>query len=75
MLQWIPKLTGVLWDGMVMKSEETCRMLLGDRYMRINPIMPEEIPMDDPKQGMAKLSRLLSCTLPRANDSNISHSA
>jgi len=47
--QWLPKVTGLLWDGMVMKSGNFCSELLGDRYMRIDPIMQEEIPLDDPK--------------------------
>jgi uncharacterized protein len=51
--QWLPKLTGILWDGMVMKSEQTCSMLLGERYHRINPVLAEDIPMDDPKQSMS----------------------
>jgi hypothetical protein len=33
-MQWVPKLAGVLWDGMIMQSEQMCHELLGDRYFR-----------------------------------------
>ena len=49
--QWLPKVTGMLWDGMVMKSGNTCKELLGDRYLRIDPLIPEEIGLDDPKMS------------------------
>jgi len=52
--QWLPRLTSILWDGMVMKTEQTCSLLLGDRYHRINPVLAEDIPMDDPKQSTSR---------------------
>ena len=45
--QWLPKLTNLLWDGMVMKSELICKQLLGDRYHRCDAILEEEIAMDE----------------------------
>jgi hypothetical protein len=33
-MQWVPKLAGVLWDGMITHSEQICHELLGDRYFR-----------------------------------------
>eukprot|EP01103_Thecamoeba_quadrilineata_P000224 TRINITY_DN10183_c0_g1_i1.p1 TRINITY_DN10183_c0_g1~~TRINITY_DN10183_c0_g1_i1.p1 ORF type:complete len:707 (-),score=130.49 TRINITY_DN10183_c0_g1_i1:2-2122(-) len=48
--QWFPQLPNLLWDGMIQKSETICSELLGDRYLRINPLLPTDIPMDDPNQ-------------------------
>lgn len=48
-VQWVPKLAGVLWDGMVMQSEHICGELLGDRYFRFNPVLQTEIPLDNPE--------------------------
>ena len=49
-VQWVPKLPALLWDGMIMKSESFCEEMLGDRYHRMNLLLPSEIPMDDPSQ-------------------------
>lgn len=46
--QWLPKLTNVLWDGMVLKSEIHCKELLDDKYHRCDSPLQDEIPMDDP---------------------------
>lgn len=35
---------------MIEKSEKFCSEMLGDRYFRMNPLLPSEISMDDPKQ-------------------------
>lgn len=48
-MQWVPKLAGVLWDGMIMQSEQMCHELLGDRYFRFNPVLQTEIPLDNPE--------------------------
>lgn len=34
-----------LRDGMLGKSELICKEILGDKYMRIDPILEKEIPM------------------------------
>eukprot|EP01094_Clydonella_sp_ATCC50884_P016974 TRINITY_DN2873_c0_g1_i4.p1 TRINITY_DN2873_c0_g1~~TRINITY_DN2873_c0_g1_i4.p1 ORF type:complete len:376 (+),score=142.56 TRINITY_DN2873_c0_g1_i4:375-1502(+) len=49
-VQWVPVLGSVLWDGMIQKSESFSRELLGEKYHRVNPELPDEIPMDDPLQ-------------------------
>jgi hypothetical protein len=49
-VQWLPKLGNCFWDGMLKKSELLCRELLDDRYLRIDPVLEKEIPMDDPLQ-------------------------
>ncbi|KAH3759873.1 patatin family protein [Pelomyxa schiedti] len=49
-VQWIPKLLNVLWDGMVLKSINTCSSLLGDRYWRVDTELENDIAMDDPAQ-------------------------
>lgn len=47
MAQWAPHILNVLWDSMVLKSADVCRELLGDRYWRVDPDLPTEIPLDD----------------------------
>ncbi|KAL6049855.1 putative sporulation hydrolase CotR [Balamuthia mandrillaris] len=47
-VQWVPKLTNLLWDGMIMHSENICRELLGERYYRFNPVLETEIALDNP---------------------------
>jgi hypothetical protein len=45
-MQWLPKISNILWDGMVKKSESLCESLLEERYFRLNPTLTEDIPMD-----------------------------
>ena len=45
-VQWLPKISHILWDGMVKKSETMCDSLLGDGYFRLNPVLDQDIPMD-----------------------------
>jgi hypothetical protein len=33
---------------MLGKSEMICRELLGDSYFRLDPVLPQEMPMDNP---------------------------
>eukprot|EP01088_Endostelium_zonatum_P014728 TRINITY_DN3339_c0_g1_i1.p1 TRINITY_DN3339_c0_g1~~TRINITY_DN3339_c0_g1_i1.p1 ORF type:complete len:739 (-),score=154.25 TRINITY_DN3339_c0_g1_i1:135-2351(-) len=47
-MQWLPKLSTVLWDGMVAQSEFICKELLGDSYLRYNPVLQADIALDDP---------------------------
>jgi hypothetical protein len=49
-VQWVPKLTNAIWDGMIVKSQILCEELLGERYYKVDPVLQEEIPMDDPAQ-------------------------
>eukprot|EP01087_Luapelamoeba_hula_P017792 TRINITY_DN5638_c0_g1_i4.p1 TRINITY_DN5638_c0_g1~~TRINITY_DN5638_c0_g1_i4.p1 ORF type:complete len:319 (+),score=34.55 TRINITY_DN5638_c0_g1_i4:431-1387(+) len=49
-VQWVPKLTNVLWDGMISQSEQMCNVLLGERYFRFNPLLDREISLDDPRE-------------------------
>jgi len=48
--QWAPRMLDVMWDGMVMRSIETCRDYLGSRYLRIQLPLEKDITLDDPKQ-------------------------
>lgn len=48
MMQWLPYLANILWDGMVQKSEAICSELLGERYHRLNTLLEKELPMDEP---------------------------
>jgi len=63
-VQWVPKLTTLLWDSMVGKSEMICEELLGTSYHRVNPLLSEEITMDDPKKlpVLADLARHFDLT-------------
>jgi hypothetical protein len=63
-VQWVPKLTSLLWDGMVEKSELICEELLDTCYHRVNPLLKEEITMDDPKKlpVLADLARHFDLT-------------
>ena len=45
-MQWLPKISNILWDGMVKKSESLCESLLEERYFRLNPTLSEDIAMD-----------------------------
>ena len=47
--QWLPKITTVLWDCMVKKTEWICQQSLGDKYFKLNPILETDIPFDDPR--------------------------
>jgi hypothetical protein len=54
--QWLPKLMDMMWDGMVMKSINTCTQLLGDRYYRVQMHLDHDITLDDPAQSMFALA-------------------
>ena len=48
--QWITRLPNALWEGMTQKSEQQCQELLQQRYWRVQPVLQEDIAMDDPQQ-------------------------
>lgn len=48
--QWLPKLLNVVWDSMVDKSQWMCKTLLGESFIRVDPILDGDVPLDDPLQ-------------------------
>jgi patatin-like phospholipase/acyl hydrolase len=54
LLQWAPHLVGLMLEGNIGTTEYQCRQLLGERWLRLNPVLPEPIDMDQVK----KLSRM-----------------
>jgi patatin-like phospholipase/acyl hydrolase len=46
--QWARPLMNILVDGVSDVADFQCRQVLGDRYLRLNPTLPEEVPMDRP---------------------------
>eukprot|EP01094_Clydonella_sp_ATCC50884_P028468 TRINITY_DN8547_c0_g2_i4.p1 TRINITY_DN8547_c0_g2~~TRINITY_DN8547_c0_g2_i4.p1 ORF type:complete len:348 (+),score=61.94 TRINITY_DN8547_c0_g2_i4:245-1288(+) len=56
--QWLPKLMDMMWDGMVMKSINTCTELLGDQYHRLQMHLDEDITLDDPAESMSSLHHM-----------------
>ncbi|MCC7359436.1 MAG: patatin-like phospholipase family protein [Anaerolineales bacterium] len=46
-LQWAPHIIDILLDGNSGVADYECRQLLGDRYHRLNPLLPERINLDD----------------------------
>jgi uncharacterized protein len=53
-LQWAPHLIDIILDGSSGIADYECRQLLGERYHRVNPLLPERINLDD----ISKISRL-----------------
>jgi len=53
-LQWAPHIINIVLDGTSGIADYECRQLLGGRYHRLNPYLPERINLDD----VAKLPRL-----------------
>lgn len=45
--QWVPHLLPMFMDGMVGLPDYVCRQLLPNRYVRLNPFLPEDVPLDD----------------------------
>ena len=60
--QWIPKLMDMMWDGMVMKSINTCTQMLGENYYRVQMHLEHDITLDDPAQ-CTKHTHTLSLSL------------
>jgi hypothetical protein len=53
-LQWAPHIISLVLDGGSGVADYQCRQLLGARYHRLNPLLPERIDLDD----VAKVPRL-----------------
>ncbi len=53
-LQWAPHLIDIMLDGNSGVADYECRQLLGERYHRLNPLLPERINLDD----ISKIPRL-----------------
>lgn len=50
LLQWAPKLTDLILDGGVEVTDFQCSQIIGDRYARVNPPLPKNMPLDCPAQ-------------------------
>jgi patatin-like phospholipase/acyl hydrolase len=48
--QWAPHLVSMMIEGGVAVSDYQCRQVLDERYMRVNPILPGPIGLDDVNQ-------------------------
>eukprot|EP01113_Clastostelium_recurvatum_P024796 TRINITY_DN2963_c0_g1_i3.p1 TRINITY_DN2963_c0_g1~~TRINITY_DN2963_c0_g1_i3.p1 ORF type:complete len:377 (-),score=85.65 TRINITY_DN2963_c0_g1_i3:46-1137(-) len=46
--QWAPKLADVLLDSTAEVTDYQCAQLLGDKYQRVDPPLPTNIPLDEP---------------------------
>jgi patatin-like phospholipase/acyl hydrolase len=53
-MQWAPHIIDLVLDGTSGIADYECRQLLGSRYHRLNPYLPERIDLDD----VAKIPRL-----------------
>lgn len=47
LLQWAPHMIGLMLEGGIGLADYQCEQLLGKRYLRVNPILPHSISMDD----------------------------
>lgn len=48
--QWAPHLLFLIFDGAMEISHFQCQQLLGEKYHRVNPILPDKISLDDWKK-------------------------
>ena len=46
--QWLPNMSTVIWDTMIDKSLFISSSLLGERFHRVNPVLPTDLALDDP---------------------------
>ncbi len=53
-VQWAPHIIDIVLDGVSGVADYECRQLLGRRYHRLNPLLPERIDLDD----VGKIPRL-----------------
>jgi uncharacterized protein len=53
-VQWAPHIINIVLDGTSGIADYECRQLLGSRYHRLNPYLPERIDLDD----VTKIHRL-----------------
>lgn len=49
MYQWYKHLPAVIWYGMVEKSSLLCETLVGERFHRVDPVLNEDLPLDQPE--------------------------
>jgi patatin-like phospholipase/acyl hydrolase len=59
MLQWASKLPEVLFQAGILHQQEMVKLLLGNRFHQVNPLMDTYYPMDDPSAlpGLVELAR------------------
>jgi patatin-like phospholipase/acyl hydrolase len=50
LVQWAPHLLSLMIEGSVGLADYQCKQLLGKRYLRMNPILPKPIGMDQVSQ-------------------------
>jgi len=53
-VQWAPHIINIVLDGTSGVADYQCRQLLGERYHRLNPLLPERINLDE----VGKIPRL-----------------
>ncbi len=46
LVQWAPHILNLMFEGSAGLADYQCRQLLGDRYLRVNPVLPYPISMD-----------------------------
>ena len=49
-LQWAPHILFIAFEGSISMTHFQCQQLLQNRYHRINPTLPEKLPLDDWKR-------------------------
>lgn len=49
MLYWGQKLLSTIWFGMIEKTNDICRNLIGDRFFRIDPELTDDVEFDNPE--------------------------
>lgn len=47
LVEWAPHLVGLLLDGVAGVADFQCRRILGDRYLRLDTVLPRPIGLDD----------------------------
>jgi len=48
--QWAPHLVSIMIEGGVGVADFQCRQILGERYLRIDPVLPVDVGVDDVNQ-------------------------
>lgn len=46
LVQWAPQILNLMFEGSAGLADYQCRQLLGDRYLRVNPVLPYPIGLD-----------------------------
>ncbi len=57
LVQWAPDLISLLMSASSESTDAACRMMLGGRYCRVNPMLPDTISLDD-AEAVPKLIEL-----------------